>query len=126
MNLKFIGCLVKELKWICPDLGRVELNSDGCKDNPGYGGGGCLLRSDTGALIWAWANLCTNMKAEALALLRGLKLCLGNGFSKVEVESDSMVLVHANNNKMHPPWAISYDLLQILGILGRTEFLLEK
>lgn len=44
-------------KWLKPILGRVKLNSDGCsKGNPGRSGGGSLLRSDSGMLIWAQAD----------------------------------------------------------------------
>lgn len=111
--------------WLKPAAGRMKLNTDGCgKGNPGLGGGGCLLRSSTGNLLWARANFfgqSTNMTTEALALLNGLKLCLDKGYAKVEVESDYLVLVRTINGRLQPPWSISYELKQIRDLMKHTE-----
>ena len=61
------------------------------------------------------------MKTEALALLNGLKLCLDKGYTKVEVESDSLVLVQTINGRLQPPWSVSYELKQIWDLMKHTE-----
>ena len=59
-----------------PNFGRVKLNKLCCsKGNPGRSGGS-LLRSDSGDLIWAWADFYghTTMVAEIKkALLQGVQ-----------------------------------------------------
>ena len=69
-------------------------------------GGGCILRDDSGHLIWASAEfygIQTNMVAEARALLSGLKKCVNEGRHKLEIESDSLVLVQILNSKVGIP-----------------------
>nr|XP_027067494.1 uncharacterized protein LOC113693117 [Coffea arabica] len=75
-----------------------QLNIDGClKDNPGVSGGGGILRSTEGRLLFAFSvylGQCTSLQAEAKALLLGLQLCVQRGcLDNLVVESNSMMLV---------------------------------
>lgn len=70
-------------RWLKPVLGRVKLNCDGCsKGNPGLIAGGSILRMHTGEMVWAQADFYqvqTNMYAEAMALLQGVRKCVIGG-----------------------------------------------
>lgn len=64
-------------KWKKPLIGRYKLNADVCaKGNPSPSGGGTLLRSKNRNIVWAIAefyDMHTNMVAEAIVLLAGLR-----------------------------------------------------
>lgn len=96
-------------RWLKPNFGRVKLNSDGCsKGNPGRSGGSSLLRSDSGDLIWAWADFYghTTMVAEIKALLQGVQTCVDRGFLNVDIEVDSLILADVVQLKIPAPWCI--------------------
>lgn len=39
-------------RWLCPSMGRVKINSDGCsRGNPGASGGGSILKSSDGNVL---------------------------------------------------------------------------
>lgn len=43
--------------WKRPDSNRYKLNADGCsRGNPGFSGGGSLLRDHSGHVLWAVAD----------------------------------------------------------------------
>ena len=83
------------INWKSPPDGWLKLNIDGAvKGNPGPAGGGGLLRDHRGNWINGFsANLgwCSYVKAELLALLKGLQLAWNMGVSHLEVEIDSHV-----------------------------------
>lgn len=88
--------------WRKPEMGWVKFNVDGCcKGNPGTTGGGGMIRNYNGEMIKAFAEFYgqgNNNLAEAKAMLYGVKLCCNCGFSKVIVESDSMLIVNLVNH----------------------------
>ncbi|XP_042983381.1 uncharacterized protein LOC122312796 [Carya illinoinensis] len=67
------------VKWATPSLGRFKLNIDGNNlGNPGEGGGGGILRDNTGMLRFAFTEYfghCTNNEAKLRGVLEGLLLC---------------------------------------------------
>lgn len=85
----------------------VKLNSDGCsKGNSGLRGGGCILRDAEGSIIWAQAeffSIQNSMIAEAKALLSGLRRCVLKIINKVELEAESLVLIHILEKKIDVP-----------------------
>lgn len=99
-QIKHEQCIINKLiitKWFKPSMGRVKLNSDGSsKGNPNRSGGGSLLKSDSGMLIWAQAEFyghTSNMVAETKILLQGVRRCVLQGYKYVDIEVDSIVLV---------------------------------
>jgi len=102
----------------------VILNTDGAaKGNPGRAGAGGVLRGDRGEWIFGFSEHlghCSSMKAELRAISRGLQLAEGEGFRKVWIRTDSLVVVGMLTNKMqwHPE---HHFLLQRCSNLLRKE-----
>ncbi|KAH0668978.1 hypothetical protein KY289_023471 [Solanum tuberosum] len=77
----------------------VKLNSDGSCIQGRCGGGG-LIRNSFGNLLFSYCiNLGPGMSniAKMVVLLFGLKWCANRGFSKVWVETNSMLLAKCIN-----------------------------
>ena len=91
------GIRVEIMRWRAKETGCLTLNTDGCsKGNPGWSGGGGVLRDSLGRPIVAFSVFFgkrLSLHAEALALLTGLQLCVERGFANVEIQSNSQVLV---------------------------------
>ena len=67
------------------------------RGNPGHAGGGGVFRDYHGKWIGGFScnlNWCSSMKAELLALLKGLRLAWEGRFSRLEVNMDSQVVVN--------------------------------
>lgn len=85
-------CVRRELllDWIFPPSGWVKLNSDGaCKGNPGLTRGGGVIRDSCGIWLATYAtnlSIGTSVKAEVLALLKGLQTAWDNNFRKIIAE----------------------------------------
>ncbi|KAM7461730.1 hypothetical protein LguiA_029851 [Lonicera macranthoides] len=129
LGVEFLGLIKNRIwvtQWVKPHNGRVKLNADGCsKGNPGHAGGGCLLRNDQGRLIWAQADyfgLTSNMVAETRALLMGIRKCVWEGWSNIEVEVDSLILVQVVKQQIRVPWCIHFELKEIMHLLGQVNF----
>ncbi|KAG6660494.1 hypothetical protein CIPAW_03G110900 [Carya illinoinensis] len=87
---------VQVVRWIKPLQGSFKLNTDG-SSNPGNSGAGGLLRNDAGNLIFAFSvNLGAGSKnaAELRAIIYGLKICQEQRISRVEVETDSQLVIN--------------------------------
>ena len=61
-------------------------------------------------------GLASSMQAEARALLFGVKLCLQRGIDTLDVELDSLVLVHILNSLVRCPWGIHTEVQQLMGV----------
>ena len=89
------------VQWFPPPEGWSKLNVDGAsKGNPGPAGAGGLLRGPYGNWIRGFAlsiGLCSSVKAELIALLRGLKLAKDEGITKLLVHTDSQVIIRKLN-----------------------------
>ncbi|KAJ8422016.1 hypothetical protein Cgig2_007566 [Carnegiea gigantea] len=73
----------------------IKLNIDGAsRGNPRPAGGGGIFRDHYGNSIRAFAcnfGWCTSVKAEALALLKGLRIAWDMGYKKLEITLDSQI-----------------------------------
>ncbi|PHU09186.1 hypothetical protein BC332_21046 [Capsicum chinense] len=85
------------VKWELPQAGYIKCNTDrACRGNPGIGSYGFYLRNEEGDLIYAQGEnigFTTNVVAEMRALQEEIKYCKENNIIKVQVESDSLILV---------------------------------
>ena len=97
--------------------GCLTLNTDGCsKGNPGCSGGGGILRDASGRPILAFSaffGIRSSLHAEALAMLTGLRMCVKQGFVRVDLQSDSQVLVGIIQRRLQSPWQIRTEIEQI-------------
>ncbi|XP_071917134.1 uncharacterized protein [Coffea arabica] len=103
--------------WKPSATGQLTLNTDGCsKGNPGMSGGGGVIRDSDGHLVFAFSAFLgeeTSLRAEILALLIGLRLCVGRGVATPFVQSDSAVLVGVLQRRFHYPWHVRAEVEQI-------------
>ncbi|XP_062014142.1 uncharacterized protein LOC133730599 [Rosa rugosa] len=90
-------------KWQCPPGGRLKINVDGAfRVDNGCGGIGVVVRNDAGIGIAALArpflhaHSVLNMEAEACRA--GLLLGIHQGWSEIDIESDSAILIAALNS----------------------------
>ena len=76
----------------------MKLNSDGSSlGNPGQASAGGVIRDNCGRLCMAYSvhlGIGSNNFAEMRSLLEGVRRCHQMGFYKVEIESDSHILVN--------------------------------
>ena len=70
---------------------------------------GVVLKDSNGHLVVAFSSL----RAEALVVLLGLKLCFEKGFDHVFVQSNSLLLVSILQRLFHYPWNIRREVEQI-------------
>jgi len=96
------------VRWTVPEGGWYILNTDGAaKGNPGRDGAGGVLRGDRGEWILGFAEnlgVCSSVKAEIRAILRGLKLAKAGLVPKLWIQADSNVVVRmlTNAKEWHP------------------------
>ncbi|KAM7526883.1 hypothetical protein LguiA_016785 [Lonicera macranthoides] len=118
--MKVARCLVT--KWVKPLAGRFKLNSDGCsRGNPGLSGGGSLLRSCLGEVMWAQADFYGHqsiMVAETRALLQGLDRCYADNVRGLEGKVDSLILMQILEKKIAIPWGVIYEVRRLLFLLS--------
>ncbi|KAF6134098.1 hypothetical protein GIB67_035652 [Kingdonia uniflora] len=93
MNASLIISKVKQ-RWVSP-LSGFKLNVDGSSIlNLGPCGGGGVMRDRVGNLVYDYAisfREITNTVVEFLALLQGLKVCVGHSWFPLLVEVNSLV-----------------------------------
>ncbi|XP_071920660.1 uncharacterized protein [Coffea arabica] len=103
--------------WRAGGQADMVLNTDGCsKGNPGASGGGGLLRDSNGQLLVAFSAYlgeATSLRAEVLAMLKGVQLCLGKGFLPRIVQSNSMLLIDILQRRCHCPWSVRREVKQV-------------
>ncbi|XP_059277795.1 uncharacterized protein LOC132031972 [Lycium ferocissimum] len=102
LNTNPIRKSIRIVKWIPPPPSFIKLNSDGSCRGELCGGGG-VIRNDKGKLIQAYSmNLGkgTSNCAEAKALQHGTEWCISEGWRKIIVESDSLLVVQAIQGKV--------------------------
>lgn len=58
-------------------------------------------------------GITSNNEAEAMALARGLRFCVDNRFTSVEIEGDSKIITNATKNKLMPNWKLCRYLVDI-------------
>ncbi|KAH0693326.1 hypothetical protein KY290_021507 [Solanum tuberosum] len=99
------------VNWKLPEEGWIKCNTDGAsKGNPGQSAYEFCMRNNNGDLVYAEGEdigVATNMEAEAIALWKALQFCLGNGFQKVILETDSLSLKNMLIRNWRIPWEIA-------------------
>ncbi|KAG6702808.1 hypothetical protein I3842_07G054300 [Carya illinoinensis] len=99
---------VRVVRWTRPRQGWVKLNIDGSSlGNLGHSGAGGVIRDDNGRLIVAYSVSLghgTNNFAEFQSLLEGVRRCHTLGFSRVQIETDSQLLVNWITKDACPNW----------------------
>ncbi|KAL6202860.1 hypothetical protein ACLB2K_026564 [Fragaria x ananassa] len=99
---------VKALSWIKPVLGVHKLNVDGSRTRAGDIGAGGIIRDSSGCWCGGFmVNIGAGevLQAEAWGLFYGIQLALSMKIPKLEIESDSAVLVNLLQNSdmdVHP------------------------
>eukprot|EP00258_Populus_trichocarpa_P027694 XP_024443713.1 uncharacterized protein LOC112324533 [Populus trichocarpa] len=112
-----------QVGWKYPQEERIKLNVDGCsKGNPGVAGAGGVIRDHLGVWIGGFARnigICSSVNAELWAVYVGLQLAWDRGFRKVDLESDSKVVVGLINGDSVRVDRNYNIIMQIIGMLGR-------
>jgi hypothetical protein len=97
------------------------LNIDGdSKGNPGPSGASGVLRLSNDSFVFAFSHplgVCTNMEADAKALLQGLKLCISRKIERVRIKTDSLSVCKQFNREQVIPWHLKQVLLHIRFLL---------
>ncbi|GLJ12103.1 hypothetical protein SUGI_0184400 [Cryptomeria japonica] len=57
-------------------------------------------------------GIASNNEAEAIALARGIRFCVHNGFTVVEIK-DSQIIINATKNNSTPNWKRHFYLVDI-------------
>lgn len=113
------------ITWCKPSDGRVKLNSDGAsKGNQRSSGGGSILQDNGGKLIWAQTDgygIQSNMVAETRALLQGVKRCLAEGNTHVDLEMDSFILMQIVKKEVDIPWLVIYEIRELWSCLSSMD-----
>ncbi|KAG6466651.1 hypothetical protein ZIOFF_075555 [Zingiber officinale] len=89
---------ISVVHWRRPDDGWFKLNTDGSsRGNPGESAYGAIVRDHSGQVLVARQGVLgegSNIRAELMAILRGLELCVDRQLSPIWLESDSLVALH--------------------------------
>ncbi|MQL94515.1 hypothetical protein Taro_027175 [Colocasia esculenta] len=99
--------------------------SNGRTTMSGEAGGGGILSDHNGDMHCAFAtpyyDLKNSLAAEALALRDGLRMCCRMGASEVQVETDSLNLVHIVTKQIPRLWDLSFILHEIVVIAAKVK-----
>ncbi|KAH0713392.1 hypothetical protein KY290_008988 [Solanum tuberosum] len=86
----------KKIIWMPPNSNTIKCNTDGAiKGNPGKSSHAYCLRDREENLIYAQAEEIpdtTNVEAEAVTIKETIYHCTRRGFSRVTIETDSLLL----------------------------------
>nr|XP_027122188.1 uncharacterized protein LOC113739143 [Coffea arabica] len=118
--------VVQIVRWEAGGYGCTTLNTDDCaKGNPGVSGGGGVLRDSSGHVLVAFSAYLgegSSLRAETLAALLGIQLCLGKGVAPRVIQSDSLLLTEILQRRYHCPWYIRREVEQIWHLVGEARF----
>ncbi|KAH0650859.1 hypothetical protein KY289_031098 [Solanum tuberosum] len=100
-----ISTTIEAVKWLTPEAGWMELNTDGCsKGNPGECCGWHYQRRLRLRIAYAMPlGIETNNYAETMAMKTGVEWCMTNGVRNIEIECDSLLLVDWILTNNHTP-----------------------
>lgn len=93
------------VRWSFPSEGWAKINTDGAsKGSTGQAGAGGIIRGSRGEIIGLFAANCglaPCIKAELLAVLKGLALAWNKGLKRVILEVDSQVVTKSLLEENH-------------------------
>ena len=102
------------MSWEKPAQGLCKLNMDGCSlGNWGVSGWGGVLRDSSGALLFGFSipfRVLTCIQAEIKSLHFGVQQCLLRGFSHIQAEVDSLMLVNILQGKSNCLWMVRSEV----------------
>ncbi|XP_058071071.1 uncharacterized protein LOC131220116 [Magnolia sinica] len=102
------------INWTCPVMGCFKLNIDGSSlGNPGPSASGGVCRDHLGEFRFGFSKGYghgSSFLAEVKAVVDGLSLCFSNGYTSVDVESDSLAVVDLLSGSSKPLWFSFYWL----------------
>ncbi|XP_071940464.1 uncharacterized protein [Coffea arabica] len=104
---------------------RYEYKIVRWEGNPGASGGGGILRDSSGRLLLAFSAFLggmSSLRAEALAILTGVQLCLRKGFFPRTIQSDLLLLVGILQRRVQCPWHIRREVEQVWQLVGVSRF----
>ncbi|XP_042959541.1 uncharacterized protein LOC122294687 [Carya illinoinensis] len=117
---------VKIIKWRRPNAGRLKLNVDGSSlGNPGLAGGGGILRDSGGKIVYGFSKHFGNassVEAELRALLEGVKLCQNLGYTAIDIECDSIILVNWTRKQKCTAWYLWDYWEELQAVLQHFDF----
>lgn len=97
------------------------MNFDGAsKGNPGLAGFGCIIRNNLADIIRAYCGPlgnCDSIKAEALALLLGLRELRRLGLAQCIVEGDSQTVISWGSGRGDISWHLApifYEIRELV------------
>ncbi|XP_057832061.2 uncharacterized protein LOC131042763 [Cryptomeria japonica] len=105
--------------------GWIKLIFDeAAKGNPGATGYGCIVWKDTRDIMDSVSGntgIASNNEAEEMALARGLRFCVDNEFTSVEIEGDSQIIINTTKNNLTPNWKLRRYLVDIAMHLNQLQ-----
>ncbi|KAH0669763.1 hypothetical protein KY285_023916 [Solanum tuberosum] len=109
------------ISWKPPNANNIKCNIDGAsKGNSGKSSYVYCLRDQKGYLIYAQAeeiSETTNVEAEAVAIKEGIHHCVGRGYSRVTIETNSLLLKNILQGKWKIPWYIRVIVEDTLALM---------
>ncbi|KAG6466890.1 hypothetical protein ZIOFF_075312 [Zingiber officinale] len=107
---------ISAVHWRRPDDGWFKLNTDGSsRGNPGESSYGAIVRDHSGQVVVARQGVLgegSNIRAELMAILRGLELCVDRQLFPIWLESDSLVALHIIGSS-GISWELREEILRI-------------
>ncbi|KAG6513034.1 hypothetical protein ZIOFF_031180 [Zingiber officinale] len=107
---------ISAVQWRRPDDGWFKLNTDGSsRGNPGESSYGAIVRDHSGQVVVARQGVLgegSNIRAELMAILRGLELCVDRQLFPIWLESDSLVALHIIGSS-GISWELREEILRI-------------
>ncbi|XP_058071175.1 uncharacterized protein LOC131220234 [Magnolia sinica] len=104
--------LLEVVKWRRPRPGWIKLNvDDSALGNPGMSRRGGVCRGDNDSFHFAFSlgyGVGLNSMAKLWPVYHGLGLCVDSGFFRVEIESDSKLVVLILNGSSQQSWQWKY------------------
>ncbi|XP_042974660.1 uncharacterized protein LOC122306292 [Carya illinoinensis] len=104
LKSKPVSAIRQQCRWESPPSGVFKLNVDGAfSSNGSVSGIGVIVRNSKGEVIMSAAkkelSVMTAVEVEALAIIRGLQLCIDLEIQNLVIESDSLLVVKEFNKQ---------------------------